>query len=143
MFIKQLSVFVANEPGRLTQIAELIGSAGVDIRAISVADTADYGVLRLIVDKPDAARDALTGAGLAATLTDVIAVGIDDKPGAFAAVLRTLSDAQIVVEYMYAFISRKDGQAYVILRVNDNAQALEVLGKAGVNLLEPRELYEM
>lgn len=143
MLIKQLSVFVENQSGRLADIAEMIGGAGIDIRAISVADTTDFGVLRLIVDKPDTAKDVLAENGLAVSLTDVIAVGIDDKPGAFAAVLRLLCDVGVDVEYMYAFISRKDGQAYVILRVNDNQKTLDTLGDAGFTILEPQQVYNM
>ena len=106
MQIQQLSIFVENKSGRLAEITEILGRANVDIRAISVADTSDFGILRLIVDKPQDAVKALKEAGLTVSLTRVIAVGIDHRPGEFAKAMRILADADISVEYMYAFISR-------------------------------------
>ncbi len=143
MLIKQLSIFVENKPGRLADITEVIAKAGIDIRAISVADTTDFGILRLIVNKPDEACTALKDAGLTVTLTSVIAVGIDDKPGKFSVALRLLADAEIVVEYMYAFISRDNGKAYVILRVDNEEKAIEVLNAGGVESISPEKIYNM
>ena len=105
MIIKQISIFVENKAGRLAEITEAIAAAGIDIRALSIADTTDFGILRLIVDKPEAAALALKEAGLTVSITNVIAVGIDDTPGAFSVPMRVLADAGIDVEYMYAFIS--------------------------------------
>ena len=124
MQIQQLSIFVENKSGRLAEITEILGQAGVDIRAISVADTSDFGILRLIVDKPKEAVEALRAANLTVSLTSVIAVGIDDKPGEFAKAMRVLADGEIGVEYMYAFISRDKGKAYVILRVLESDKAV-------------------
>ncbi len=143
MYLKQLSIFVENQTGRLADMAQVLGEAGIDIRAISVADTADFGIVRLIVDRPDEACELLRGRGFTAKLTDVIAVGIDDQPGAFADVLRCLCLAGMTVEYMYAFISRDEGKAYVILRVDDNDKAGAVLTEAGKTLLNPTSLYNM
>ena len=95
MQIQQLSIFVENKSGRLAEITEILGQAGVDIRAISVADTSDFGILRLIVDKPKEAVEALRAANLTVSLTSVIAVGIDDKPGEFAKAMRVLADGEI------------------------------------------------
>ena len=100
MQIQQLSIFVENKSGRLAEITETIGKANVDIRAISVADTSDFGILRLIVDKPKEAVEALRAAGLTVSLTSVIAIGIDDQPGEFAKAMRVLADGNIGVEYM-------------------------------------------
>ncbi|MDR1003176.1 MAG: ACT domain-containing protein [Oscillospiraceae bacterium] len=143
MFIKQLSIFVENKPGRLAEITETLAAAQIDIRAISVADTTDFGILRLIVNKPDAACEALKAAGLTVTLTSVIAVGIDDVPGAFSVALRLLADADIGVEYMYAFISRDEGKAFVILRVDDEKSAVEVLEKGGIVSIPSEKIYNM
>ncbi len=143
MLIKQLSIFVENKPGRLADITEVIAKAGIDIRAISVADTTDFGILRLIVNKPDEACAALKAAGLTVTLTSVIAVGIDDEPGKFSVALRLLADANIVVEYMYAFLSRDRGKAYVILRVDNEEKAVEVLNSDGVESISPDKIYNM
>ncbi len=141
MQIQQLSIFVENKSGRLAEITEILGQAGVDIRAISVADTSDFGILRLIVDKPKEAVEALRAANLTVSLTSVIAVGIDDKPGEFAKAMRVLADGEIGVEYMYAFISRDKGKAYVILRVLESDKAVECLKASGISLLNAEESY--
>lgn len=143
MQIQQLSIFVENKSGRLAEITEALAGANVDIRAISIADTSDFGILRLIVDKPQEAVAALKGAGLTVSLTNVIAVGISDKPGEFAKAMRVLADASIGVEYMYAFISRDRGKAYVILRVDDSDRAVEALKAGGIGLLTAEEIYGM
>ncbi|HIR47294.1 MAG TPA: ACT domain-containing protein [Candidatus Caccousia avicola] len=143
MQIQQLSIFVENKSGRLAEITEILGQAGVDIRAISVADTSDFGILRLIVDKPKEAVEALRAANLTVSLTSVIAVGIDDKPGEFAKAMRVLADGEIGVEYMYAFISRDKGKAYVILRVLESDKAVECLKASGISLLNAEEIYGM
>lgn len=141
MQIKQLSVFVENKLGRMSDITGVIGDAGIDIRALSIADTSDFGILRLIVDKPDDALEALKQAGITVSLTDVIAVGIEDKPGAFAKAVKIMSDAGIGIEYMYAFISRSDSQAYVIMRIEDIDKGIEAMQKNGIKLLSSNEVY--
>lgn len=143
MIIKQLSIFVENKKGRLADITEILSKAGANIRALSIADTTDFGILRIIVDTPDAAALALKEAGVTVSITNVIAVGIDDVPGAFARPMRILSDADIDVEYMYAFITRKSEKAYVILRVADNDAAAKVLVANGVELLDEEGFHEM
>lgn len=143
MQIQQLSIFIENKSGRLAEITEVLAAAGIDIRAISVADTSDFGILRLIVNKPDQAVEALKQAGLTVSLTNVIGMGIDDKPGEFSKAMRVLADHGIGVEYMYAFISRDKGKAYVILRAEDSAKAVEVLSGSGIKLLDPQEIYGM
>ena len=143
MQIQQLSIFVENKSGRLAEITEILASANIDIRAISVADTSDYGILRLIVDKPARAVEVLKKAGLTVSLTNVIAMGINDKPGEFSKSMRILADNLIGVEYMYAFISRDSGKAFVILRVEDNDKAIEVLQKNGVSVLPAKAIYGM
>ena len=142
MQIQQLSIFVENKSGRLAEITEILGRANVDIRAISVADTSDFGILRLIVDKPQDAVKALKEAGLTVSLTSVIAVGIDDRPGEFAKAMRILADADISVEYMYAFVSRKKDSAFVILRVDDNGKAVELMKNGGFSVLQGAEIAQ-
>ncbi len=143
MLIKQISVFVENKEGRLAEITETIAKAGVDIRALSIADTTDFGILRLIVDKPQETEKVLKDAGFTVSVTNVIAVGIDDVPGGFAKPMRVLADAHIDVEYMYAFISRDTKKAYVILRVNDNDTAIKALEEAGTVLLDEIGFHDM
>ncbi len=143
MLIKQLSIFVENKAGRLAEITDIIAKAGIDIRALSIADTTNFGILRLIVDKPDEAEKALKEAGLTVSLTDVIAIGIPDQPGGFANAMKCLADAGMGVEYMYAFVSRDKGRAYVILRVNDDKKAIEALQNGGVEILTSERVYTM
>lgn len=142
MTIKQLSVFVENKQGRLSEITGILQGAGVDIRALSLADTTDFGILRLIVDKEETAEAALRGAGFTVSLTPVIAAGIADRPGGLAEAMALLRDGGISVEYMYAFISRRKEMAYVILRVDDNGKAAELLQKASFPLLTEEEIAE-
>ena len=143
MVIQQLSIFVENKMGRLAEIARLIGDAGIDLRALSVADTNDFGILRVIVDKPDEAIRILRNAKLTVSLTDVVAVAIDDVPGSFAKVLEVLAKYHINIEYMYAFLSREKGQAYVILRVEDSDSTIKVLQENNVHVLQDFEVYTM
>lgn len=143
MQIQQISIFVENKSGRLAEITEALAAAKVDIRAVSIADTSDFGILRLIVDKPKEAVEALKAAGLTASLTSVIAMGIDDQPGEFAKALRVLADNKIGVEYMYAFISREHGKAFVILRVDDSERAVAVLKEHQITILSAEEIDGM
>ena len=143
MQIKQLSIFVENKAGRLAEITAVLAEANVDIRAISIADTSDFGILRLIVDHPDEAVEALKKAGMTVSLTSVIAIGIHDRPGEFAKAMRILADEHIAIEYMYAFISRDKGKACVILRVDDDQRAVSVLQDSGITILTAEEIHGM
>lgn len=140
MTVKQLSVFVENKPGRLAEITATLERQGVDIRALSVADTTSFGVLRLIVNRPGAAEIALREAGFTVSLTKVIAIGVSDAPGGLAVALAALAKGEVTVEYMYAFISQKKGMAYVILRTDNTNRALEVLQAAGTPILTEQEI---
>ena len=120
-----------------------MAEANVDIRAISIADTSDFGILRLIVDHPDEAVEALKKAGMTVSLTSVIAIGIHDRPGEFAKAMRVLADEHIAIEYMYAFISRDKGKAFVILRVDDDQRAISVLQDSGITILTAEEIHGM
>lgn len=141
MLIKQISVFVENKLGRLADITQILSENKIDIRALSIADTTDYGILRLIVNEPEKAVEVLKNAHMTVSITNVLAVGIPDQPGGFASAIRVLSDAGMGVEYAYAFITPEDGEAYVILRVDDNAKASEILKAGGVNLLSQEQLF--
>jgi len=138
--IKQLSVFIENTKGSLAQITRILGENHVDIRALSLADTSKFGILRLIVDDPRTAEQSLKKAGLTVTLTDVLAVAIQDQPGGLTAAVTALGD-QVNIEYMYAFVSRKEGVANVILRVDDNARAEQLLLANGVAVLAENQVY--
>ena len=140
MVVKQLSVFIENKSGRLVQITEILGKNQIDIRAVSIADTTSFGILRLIVDDPDRAKIVLREAGFTVSITEVIAIAIEDKPGGLSKALRVLSNAQISVEYMYAFLSREDKTAYVIFRVEDNDEAVQALRKEGIVCLSSEDI---
>ena len=143
MLVKQLSVFMENKPGRLNSITKLLKDNDIDIRALSIADTKDFGILRLIVNKPELACEVLKGADCTVSITNVIAIGINDKPGGLADAMDCLYRANISVEYMYAFITKTSDQAYVILRVENNDKALEALQDENFTILTGKEVYEM
>ena len=141
MPIKQISVFIENKAGRLADITAVLEKAGVDIRALSVADTTNYGILRLIVSDPDQAEEALKNAGMTVSITTVLGIGIPDVPGGFSRAIQVLSDGGISVEYAYAFITPRVGTAYVIIRVEDNERAAEVLQAKGISLINQDEIF--
>lgn len=143
MTIDQISVFVENKPGKLVEVIETLGAKGIDLRAMSIADTSDFGILRIIVDKPAIALEVLKEADCVTSVNKVIAVSVDDTPGSLARVLRLLSDEGISVEYVYAFITHEAGKAYVIIRVENNDRATSVLSANGIKLASAGELYEM
>lgn len=141
--INQLSIFVENKPGKLVEVLEAIGKIGVDLRALCLADTSDFGVLRIIVDKPQEAFSELTGMGYLVKINDVLPIAISDEPGSLAKTLRVLTDAGISVEYTYAFVAHSTDKAYVIIRVEDNGEAVRALEKAGVQLAGESEIYNI
>jgi hypothetical protein len=143
MLIDQISIFVANQPGRLTEITGILSKAGIDIRALSLADTTDFGILRLIVNNPSKAEAELKSFGLTVRKTKVIAAKLEDKPGSLYSVLKHLAENGISVEYAYAFITPIDDRACVILRVEDNEKAMGIFEKAGIRLLNPEEIYDI
>ena len=140
--IQQLSVFIENKKGRLAYITKVLAQAGVDIRAMSVADTSDFGILRLIVDNPDKAIEAIKNEGMAVSLTDVLAVGVHDAPGGLAEAANALWSNGISVEYAYAFMKREKDIAYIILRVDDNERAIRVLRENGISLPEEGDIKD-
>jgi len=146
MTIEQLSVFLENKTGKLVEVLETLSNAGIDLRALSLADTENFGILRIIADKPALAREALQSEGYGVELVDVIPVSVDDKPGAFASALRVLADAGIGVEYSYVFIAPKyttAGKAYAIVCVDDNAAAIKALNDNGISIVPGSDLYGM
>jgi hypothetical protein len=135
-----LSVFVENKSGKLVQVLKTLGGAGIDLRAMSIADTADFGILRLIVSEPDRARDILRDAGYVVILNSVLPLAVDDTPGSLAGVLEALSEAEIGVEYVYAFVAHGKSRAHVILRTTDDETAASVLSRRGVSFMSAGEI---
>ena len=139
MYVKQISVFVENKVGRLAEITGVLGAKGINIQAMSIADTTDFGILRLIVDAPQEAFAALKDYGLTVKETEVVAVSLDNTPGALSNVLQKLFDNDISIEYIYDFAFSKpadDSQATIVMRLGDqdvSAQKLKELGFTLVN----------
>ena len=141
MFIKQISIFVENKFGRIAKIVDLLSEMGINISALSIADTTDFGILRLIVNKPDEAVAALKESGVAAKCTDVIAVAIDDQPGGLSKVLDTLTKAEITIEYMYAFVGKKADKALMVVRTDDMPKSVEAFKNANIELVTSADVY--
>lgn len=133
--MKQISVFLENKPGSLYAVLEKLKEWGVNLRALSLADTAEFGVLRFIVADPEAIVAKLKEERFAATLTEVLAVGVEDRPGGLCDVIEILTKAGISIEYLYAFVSPGGNRAYVVLRVEDLETAKRVLEEKGVPIL--------
>ena len=131
MKVNQLSVFVENKKGRLSAILSCLAEHGIDIQALSLADTSEFGVLRLIVDQPDAAKALLREQGVIVRLSEVLAVEMEHIPGGAAKILSLLSDGDVGVEYMYACTAEQDGRALFYARVDDMDRAQEILLAAG------------
>lgn len=143
MSIKQISVFMENRPGRLAEITSVLAKNNIDMRAINIADTTDFGILRMIVSEPDRAEQVLRDNDMTASITDVIAISIDDKIGSFSDVMRILESGGISVEYIYSFIGEKSAKAGIVIRTNNGEKALELLENGGVNILSPADLDDM
>ncbi|HAQ63760.1 MAG TPA: acetolactate synthase [Ruminococcaceae bacterium] len=145
MFVKQLSIFIENKAGRLAELSELLANNGIDLRAISIADTKEFGIVRLIVSDLDKAVKILTDDGWVFKVTPVIAVKIPDESGRMADVLRVLTDENIGVEYIYAVISHNTKDACIIIRVVDKMgeKAVEALNSKGYEVYTPQQLSEL
>ncbi len=141
MEVKQISLFLENKKGRLSEAMDVLAKADINIRALSIADTSDFGILRLIVADPDKAKKVLAKSNFTVRESDVIAVGVSDKPGGLAGVLKFLTDADINVEYMYAFVEKSGEKAVVVLRTDSISNGKKALKKAGVTVLSSRDVY--
>jgi len=135
MFQKQISVFLENKRGRLAEITKALGDNAINMRALCIADTADFGVLRIITDKPDLTEQVLRDEGYAVNITEVIAISVEDRPGGLAEALRILDDNNIDIEYMYHFLHTATAQVSMIMRVDKPEEALHKLKKSQLNIL--------
>ena len=135
MEIKQISVFLENNAGRLGEVTKVLAGAGINIRAISIADTADFGILRLIVDKSDAAMGALAAAGFTTRQTDVAALEIEDSPGSLAKVMELFQKSNVNIEYLYASLEGKAGKAVVIFKLEDHGKGLQIVKENGLSMV--------
>jgi hypothetical protein len=143
MNVEQISIFLENKSGRLAEVTGVLSEAGINIRALSLADTADFGILRLIVNDTEKARQVLRDNGFTVEKTRVVAIEVPDKPGGLAKILDTIKDEGINVEYMYAFVQKSGQNAIVIFRFDELEKAITILQKVGVRTLEGEDLYAL
>lgn len=140
MFLKQLSIFVENKPGRLESIIDTLGKNEINIRALSIADTTDFGILRLIVSDVDKAKAVLETEGVISKPTDVVAVFLDDRSGGLAKVLSVLTQSGLNIEYMYAFLTKTEGKALMVLKADDEEMTLEVLKRENIPMATSEDI---
>ena len=140
MHIHQISVFLENRIGQLAEITKLLAEAGIDIRALSIAETSDYGLARMIVDDSYKASNILLQHGDILSMTPVWAVEVPDRPSGLADLLAVLAEAHVDVEYMYSLFTNKDGHAYMVLRISDEPTFLDALGRQQIKVMTKDEL---
>jgi len=143
MKVEQISVFLENKPGALAEVMRFLGESGVNIRALSLADTKDFGILRLIVNDNAKAMEILGRKGLTVRKTEVVAVEVPDRPGGLAEILKILAEARINVEYLYAFVQQTGENAIIIFRFDETDRAISVLSGNKVRILEGKKVYTL
>jgi hypothetical protein len=143
MNVKQISVFLENKCGRLASVTRILEANDVNIRALSIADTSDFGILRIVVDQPEKAFRILKENGFVATETSVIAVGVPDRPGGLAEVLEFLDKAEINIEYLYSFVEKPGKDALIMFRVDNPLKATDILQQHGVVVVESEKVYRL
>ena len=139
MKVEQISIFLENKSGRLAEVTDILAKSGINIRALSLADTADFGIFRLIVDDPGKAQQVLKDKGFTLSRNEVVPVILPDRPGGLAGILQTLQGKSINVEYMYAFVQKSEGNAVLIFRFDETEKAIETLKGAGFRMLSGEE----
>jgi len=143
MAIKQLTVFVENRQGTIVSVTDILSQHNINLRALSVAETKDFGILRIIVNDVEAAADILSDEGYLLKITDVVGVKIVDEPGNLSKALKVLNDNEINMEYLYAFMAHTQGHAYVVIRVEDNETSEKALTDAGFELITDADICEL
>jgi len=140
MLVKQISVFLENKKGRLADVTRTLADNNLNICALSIADTTDFGILRLIVNKPEEAEKVLSEHEFTVSCTDVIAIGVEDKPGGLAKALDILHENAISIEYMYAFVGKAGNEAFVILRVENPDEAIKTLANCDIEVIPSEKI---
>ena len=143
MKVEQISIFLENKSGRLAEVTRLLGEGGINIRALTLADTTDFGILRLIVNDNAAAIGILKKAGFTVGKTEVVGIEVPDRPGGLAEILSRIGEAGLNVEYMYAFVEKSGDDAVVIFRFDNPDEAVKLLGKSGFTVLDGKKLYSL
>jgi hypothetical protein len=143
MKVEQMSIFLENKPGTLAEVTRILGESGVNIRALSLADTKDFGILRVIVNDNEKAKAVLGQRGFTVRKTEVVAVEVPDRPGGLADIMQILGAAEINVEYLYAFVQQSGANAIIIFRFDETDRAIKVLAEKKVKILEGKEVYAL
>lgn len=143
MKVEQISIFLENKSGRLAEVTRLLGEGDVNIRALTLADTTDFGILRLIVNEKEKAVQILKKSGFTVGMTEVVAVEVPDRPGGLAGILDQLSEEGVNVEYMYAFVEKSGDDAVVIFRFDEPDRAIAILQRSGVAIMEAEKVYAL
>ena len=143
MKLKQISIFLENKKGRLWKALTILKDAGINIRALSIADTSEFGILRLIVPDPDIAKSALEKENFVVKVNDVIAVEVHDEPGGLEKILEILNNDDINVEYIYAFVEKKGKKAIVVIRTEDIDAGIKALEDRGIYVLSKKDVYQL
>lgn len=143
MKVDQISIFLENKPGPLAEVTRILGEAGINIRALSLADTKDFGILRLIVNDNEKAKEVLSQKGFTVRKTEVVAVVVPDRPGGLAEILKVLAEASVNVEYLYAFVQHSGKDAIIIFRFDETDRAIEVLSQKKLQILKGPEVYAL
>jgi hypothetical protein len=141
--VEQISIFLENKSGRLAEVTRLLGEGSVNIRALTLADTTDFGILRLIVNDKAQALKILKKAGFTVGMTEVVAVEVPDRPGGLSEILDSLGGEGINVEYMYAFVEKSGDDAVVIFRFDDPDKAIAILQRSGLRIMEAEKVYSL
>lgn len=142
MQVKQVSVFLENKEGRLQKALKILAQNNIDIKALSIADTSEFGILRMIVSNPDDAKKVLEDE-FAVSLADVLAIEVEDQPGGLEGALDVLTKESINVEYIYAFVDKKTNKALVVLKTDNNQLALDILGGIGFSIVKSEDVYSL
>ncbi|MGD9110032.1 MAG: ACT domain-containing protein [Phycisphaerales bacterium] len=140
MNIKQISVFLENKKGRLFEVCKLLGGNDVNIRALTIAETESFGVLRIVVDRTEKAAKLLSDNDFTANVTEVVAVEVDDKPGGLAEVLKVLADGDVNIEYMYGFVEKFSDKALLVFRFEDVKLATDILNRNKIKIVSEKEI---
>ncbi len=141
--VKQISVFLENKCGRLVSVTRTLGRHKINIRALTIADTSDFGILRIIVDQPEKALQVLKEEGFMASVTEVVAVEIPDRPGGLARVLEYLEEAGINIEYLYSFVEKPEEDALILMRMEEPQKAIDIFRSRDVKVVEGPQIYNL
>ncbi len=143
MKLTQISIFLENRKGRLYEVCSLLGKNKINIRALNIAETPEFGILRIVVDRPEDAVKLLKENGFVANLTDIVAVEVEDRPGGLASILKIFSDNNINLEYMYGFVEKSSDKALLVFRFDEPDKAIEVLLKNKIKIIGKKDISEL